>query len=167
MTTIYDFEMKTIDGGEQSLATYRGKVALIVNVASQCGLTPQYAGLQKLYEDYERRGFAVLGFPCNQFGAQEPGTEGAIKSFCETRFGVSFPMFAKIDVNGPAAHPLYGFLESQPTQPDGPGDIKWNFGKFLIGKSGEVLARFAPQTDPLANDITAAIEAALGPAPGR
>ena len=118
-----------------------------------------------MYEEYEARGFAVLGYPCNQFGAQEPGTEGAIKTFCETRFGVTFPMFAKIDVNGPTADPLYRFLKSEPTQPEGPGEIKWNFGKFLIGKSGEVLARFAPATDPLAVEITGAIEKALGPAP--
>ncbi|HEY8429102.1 MAG TPA: glutathione peroxidase [Sandaracinaceae bacterium] len=162
MTTLYDFTMKTIDGEEQSLRAYEGKVVLLVNVASRCGLTPQYEGLEALYETYAERGFAVLGFPCNQFGAQEPGTEPEIKEFCTRNYGVRFPMFAKIDVNGAGAHPLYAWLTAEATQPDGPGPIKWNFAKFLVGKDGRVLARFAPTTEPRSAEITAAIEAALG-----
>src|SRR6202795_4103508 len=141
--TTYDFSAKTIDGGEQSLGEYAGKALLVVNVASQCGLTPHYAGLQELYESFRDRGLVVLGFPCNQFGGQEPGTESEIKTFCETRFGVTFPLFGKIDVNGPERDPLYGFLPAEPTTPDGPGDIRWNFAKFLIDRSGNVVARFA------------------------
>ena len=161
MTTIYDLTARTIDGRDQSLRDYEGKVLLVVNVASQCGLTPHYAGLQELHDTFHDRGFAVLGFPCNQFGAQEPGTEAAIKTFCETRYGVTFPMFAKIDVNGGQRHPLYTFLTVQPTQPDGPGDIQWNFAKFLIDRSGQVAARFAPPTAPVSEEIVGAIEKAL------
>jgi glutathione peroxidase len=161
MTTIYDFRANDIDGSEHSLTEYDGQVCLVVNVASQCGLTPHYGGLQKLHERYAERGLAVLGFPCNQFGSQEPGTEGEIKSFCETRFGVSFPMFSKIDVNGPARHPLYAWLTSEPTKPDGPGDVKWNFAKFLVGRDGAVIARFGPQVEPTAPDLVQAIEKAL------
>jgi glutathione peroxidase len=159
---VYDFSARTIDGAERSLRDYAGKVLLVVNVASQCGLTPHYAGLQELYENYRDRGLVVLGFPCNQFGAQEPGSEAAIKTFCETRFGVTFPMFAKIDVNGAARHPLYGYLTAQPTQPDGPGDISWNFSKFLIDRSGNVAARFAPPTAPVSEEVVSAIENLLG-----
>jgi len=161
MTTLYDFTAKTIDGTETPLRNYAGKTLLVVNVASQCGLTPQYDGLQKLYEQYHGRGLEVLGFPCNQFGAQEPGTETQIKTFCETRFGVTFPLFAKLDVNGAARHPLYAFLTAQPTQPDGPGDIQWNFAKFLIDKSGQVVARFSPTVAPAAPELKQAIEQAL------
>jgi glutathione peroxidase len=159
--TIYDFTAKTIDGKDQSLAAYTGKTLLVVNVASQCGLTPHYAGLQELYENYRDRGLVVLGFPCNQFGSQEPGSEGEIKTFCETRYGVTFPMFAKIDVNGPTRHPLYAFLTEQSTRPDGPGDIHWNFAKFLIDRTGKVVARFAPPTKPVSDEIVGAIENAL------
>ncbi len=159
--TFYDFTATTIDGKEQSLGAYAGKTVLVVNVASQCGLTPHYAGLQELYESYRERGLVVLGFPCNQFGSQEPGSEGEIKTFCETRFGVTFPMFAKIDVNGPSRHPLYAFLTEQPTQPDGPGDIQWNFAKFLIDRTGKVAARFAPPTKPVSDEIVSAIEKSL------
>jgi len=159
--TIYDIRAKTINGEEQSLGDYAGKPLLIVNVASQCGLTPHYAGLQELYESYRDRGLVVLGFPCNQFGAQEPGTESAIKTFCETRFGVTFPMFAKIEVNGPGRHPLYTFLTAEPTQPDGPGDIGWNFAKFLIDRQGKVVARFAPPTAPVSEEVVSAIEKVL------
>ncbi len=162
MTSLHEFTMTTIDGEEKSLGEYDGKAVLLVNVASKCGLTPQYEGLEKLHETYAQRGFAVLGFPCNQFGAQEPGSEAEIKSFCTTNYGVRFPMFAKIDVNGATAHPLYRWLESQPTQPDGPGDIKWNFAKFLIAKDGRVRARFAPTADPQSAELIAAIEGALG-----
>ena len=161
MTTLYDFTAKTIDGTDTTLRNYAGKTLLVVNVASQCGLTPQYDGLQKLYEQYRARGLEVLGFPCNQFGAQEPGTETQIKTFCETRFGVTFPLFAKLDVNGAERHPLYAFLTAQPTQPDGPGDIQWNFAKFLIDKSGQVVARFSPTVAPAAPELMQAIEQAL------
>ncbi len=159
--TIHQFTAKAIDGNERSLGEYAGKALLVVNVASQCGLTPHYAGLQELYEDFRDRGLVVLGFPCNQFGTQEPGTEAEIKTFCETRYGVTFPMFAKIDVNGPTRHPLYAFLTEQPTQPDGPGDIQWNFAKFLIDGSGKVLARFAPPTKPVSDEIVSAVEKTL------
>lgn len=161
MANIYDFNARTIDGTDQSLRDYTGKVLLVVNVASQCGLTPHYAGLQELYDTYRDRGLIVLGFPCNQFGAQEPGTEGEIKTFCETRFGVTFPMFAKLDVNGPQRHPLYEYLTSQATEPDGPGDIQWNFAKFLIDRNGDVSARFAPTTKPVSEEIVSRLEAAL------
>ncbi|MEO8604494.1 MAG: glutathione peroxidase [bacterium] len=161
MTNIQDFTVTTIDGGSQSLKDFAGKALLVVNVASQCGLTPQYAGLQKMHEKYKDRGFAVLGFPCNQFGSQEPGTEGEIKTFCETKFGVSFPLFSKLEVNGAGRDPLYGFLTTQATQPDGPGDIQWNFAKFLIGKDGAVVARFAPTEAPESPELAAAIEKAL------
>jgi glutathione peroxidase len=159
--TIHDFTAQTIDGNERSLRDYAGKVLLVVNVASQCGLTPHYAGLQELYQSFHDRGLVVLGFPCNQFGSQEPGTETAIKTFCETRYGVTFPMFAKIEVNGGNRHPLYAFLTEQPTQPDGPGDIQWNFAKFLIDRSGKVAARFAPPTKPVSDEIVSAIETLL------
>ncbi|HXQ21307.1 MAG TPA: glutathione peroxidase [Candidatus Acidoferrales bacterium] len=156
--TFYDLTAKTIDGNERALREYAGKVLLITNVASQCGLTPHYAGLQELYDNFRDRGLVVLGFPCNQFGAQEPGSEAEIKTFCETRYGVTFPMFAKVDVNGAARHPLYAFLTAQSTQPDGPGDIQWNFAKFLIDRSGRVAARFAPPTKPVSDEIVGAIE---------
>ena len=159
--TIYRLTAKTIDGEERSLRDYAGKVLLVVNVASQCGLTPHYKGLQELHENFRDRGLVVLGFPCNQFGAQEPGSEAEIKTFCETRYGVTFPMFTKIDVNGSSRHPLYAFLTEQPTQPDGPGDIQWNFAKFLIDRSGNVAARFAPATKPVSDEIVSAIEALL------
>jgi glutathione peroxidase len=159
--TIYDFAAKTIEGEERSLRDYAGQVLLVVNVASQCGLTPHYKGLQELYQSFGDRGLVVLGFPCNQFGAQEPGSEAQIKTFCETRYGVTFPMFAKLDVNGATRHPLYAFLTAQPTQPDGAGDIQWNFAKFLIDRSGNVVARFASATAPVSDEIVSAIEKAL------
>jgi glutathione peroxidase len=161
MTTLHDFTMTTIDGEKKSLRDYDGKVALIVNVASKCGLTPQYEGLEQLYEKYRDRGFVVLGFPCNQFGAQEPGTHDEIKDFCTTNYGVRFPMFAKLDVNGDGADPLYRWLKSEATEPDGPGDIKWNFAKFLVGKDGEIVARYAPTLAPTAAELAEAIEAEL------
>ncbi|GIW45292.1 MAG: glutathione peroxidase [Candidatus Binatia bacterium] len=159
--SIHQFSALTIDGREKSLGDFAGKVLLIVNVASQCGLTPQYRGLQELYEHYRDRGFEVLGFPCNQFGGQEPGTEDEIRSFCETRYGVTFPLFAKIEVNGPNRHPLYAFLTRQPTQPDGPGDIQWNFAKFLVDREGHVAARFAPATAPVSEEVIETIERIL------
>jgi glutathione peroxidase len=158
---VHDFTATTIDGTAKLLKEYAGKTLLLVNVASQCGLTPQYAGLQALYERYRGRAFEVLGFPCNQFGGQEPGSEAQIKTFCETSFGVTFPLFAKLEVNGAGRHPLYAFLTAQPTQPDGPGDIKWNFAKFLIDKSGHVVGGFSPTVAPAAPELTQAIEATL------
>ena len=161
MSSLHDFSAKTIEGSDKSLKDYEGKTLLIVNVASQCGLTPQYSGLQTLYETYRGRGFEVLGFPCNQFGSQEPGSESDIKTFCETRFAVTFPMFAKLDVNGARQHPVYGFLTSQKTEPDGPGDIQWNFAKFLVDKQGTVVARFSPTVAPSAPELVEAIERTL------
>jgi glutathione peroxidase len=162
VTTLFDFQEKTLDGKDQKLADFKGKAVLVVNVASKCGLTPQYAGLQKLYDTYAKRGFAVLGFPCNQFAGQEPGSESEIAEFCSRNYGVTFPMFSKIDVNGPKRDPLYAWLAAQPTQPDGPGDILWNFGKFLVDKQGQVVARFNPRVAPDAAELTSAIEKVLG-----
>src|SRR5262249_48627215 len=127
---------------------YRGKVLLVVNVASKCGLTPHYKGLQALYDEQKTKGFAVLGFPCNQFGGQEPGSDADVKTFCSTTYGVSFPMFSKIDVNGGARAPLYAWLTAEAAKPEGAGDIKWNFTKFVVGKDGCVKARFDPRTEP-------------------
>lgn len=150
--SIYDLKVKTIDGKETTLAPYKGKALLIVNVASECGFTPQYDGLQKLYLKYKDKGLEVLGFPCNQFGAQEPGSETQIKSFCETKFHVSFPLFAKVDVNGDTAHPLFQHLKKEEPGMLGTEAIKWNFTKFLVGADGKVVKRFAPQTKPEALD---------------
>jgi glutathione peroxidase len=161
MANFHDFGMKTIDGRERSLGDFKGKVVLVVNVASQCGLTPQYEGLQKLHTELAPRGFSVLGFPCNQFAGQEPGTEAEVKAFCETRYGVTFPLAAKVEVNGPGRTPLYEWLTAQPTAPEGSGDIKWNFGKFVIGKQGDVVARFDPTTAPSSQDLRQTIERAL------
>jgi len=157
--SIYDFSARSIEGNDRPLADYKGKALLIVNVASECGYTPQYAGLEALYRKYKDRCFEVLGFPCNQFGGQEPGDEEQIKSFCEMRFDVSFPLFAKIDVNGPGTHPLYEFLKSAEPGLLGTEAIKWNFTKFLVAKDGSVRKRYAPQTKPEA--IAADIETAL------
>ena len=159
--SLHDIDLTTIDGAQTTLAEQTGKAVLVVNVASACGLTPQYAGLQELHDTYAARGFAVLGFPCNQFGAQEPGTEGEIKSFCETSFGVTFPMFAKLDVNGEDRHPLYAALTEAPDADGASGDVQWNFEKFLVSAEGEVLARFRPRTEPLADEVVAAVEKAL------
>lgn len=148
MTTIYDFSAKTLQGKDVSLADYRGKPMLIVNTASRCGFTPQYEGLEKLYREYREQGLVVLGFPCNQFGAQEPGTEDEIGAFCQTNYGVSFPMFAKIEVNGAGAHPLYDFLRAEKAGILGTRNIKWNFTKFLVDRGGKVAGRFAPTTKP-------------------
>jgi glutathione peroxidase len=161
--TIYDFGAKTIDGEEISLAKYRGTAVLIVNVASQCGFTPQYEGLEKLHEKYRGRGFEVLGFPCNQFGAQEPGAEAEIKSFCEAKFGVKFPLFAKIDVNGPQAHPLYKFLREARPGILGTEAIKWNFTKFLVDREGHPIKRYAPKDKP--EDIDQDIQRLIAGAP--
>lgn len=148
MTSVYDFSARRIDGSEQRLADYAGKVLLIVNVASQCGFTPQYAGLEALWRKYRDRGLVVLGFPCNQFGAQEPGSEGEIADFCRSRYDVTFPLFAKIEVNGEQAHPLYQHLKSAAPGVLGTEAIKWNFTKFLVDRQGRVVSRHAPATAP-------------------
>ncbi len=149
--SVYSFTAETLDGRVASLADFKGKVLLIVNTASQCGFTPQYAGLEKLYQTYQESGLEVLGFPCNQFGAQEPGTAADIGAFCERNYGVSFPLFAKIDVNGETTHPLYRFLKKEKPGllgPLGGGAIKWNFTKFLVDRKGRVVDRFASTTKP-------------------
>jgi len=148
MTSVYDFTARTIDGVERPLAEYRGKVLLIVNTASQCGFTGQYKGLEALSRKYAEQGVVVLGFPSNQFGAQEPGDEEEIKNFCSLTYDVTFPMFAKIDVNGANAHPLYDYLTRAKRGVLGTRNIKWNFTKFLIGRDGKVLGRFGPTTTP-------------------
>jgi len=146
--TVYGFSAPLLNGQTVNLGEFRGRVLLIVNAASQCGLTPQYAGLEKLYESYRERGLEVLGFPCNQFGGQEPGSEEQIGTFCEKNYGVKFPMFAKIDVNGPNAHPLYQFLKEEKPGLFGMGRISWNFTKFLVDRHGAVVRRFGSTTKP-------------------
>ena len=148
MTTVYDFTPKALDGSPKPLSDFRGQVLLIVNVASKCGLTPQYEGLEALQRKYAGRGFQVLGFPCNQFNAQEPGDAAEIATFCSVNYDVTFPLFAKIEVNGPGADPLYVFLKKEKRGLLGTEDIKWNFGKFLIGPDGGVVARYAPTDKP-------------------
>jgi len=160
MSNVYQFEATTLAGEPVSLSQFQGKVLLIVNTASECGFTPQYAGLQALQEAYQDRGLEVLGFPCNQFGKQEPGDAAQIGSFCESRFHVTFPMFAKIDVNGPAAHPLYQWLTSEKKGVLGTQAIKWNFTKFLVRRDGTVYDRFAPTTKP--EELKGEIEKLLG-----
>ena len=157
--SVYDFSAKAMDGQDVSLADYRGQVLLIVNTASKCGLTPQYEGLEALYRDYKDKGLTILGFPCNQFGAQEPGTAEEIASFCSLTYDVTFPVLAKIDVNGPSAHPLYAYLKHERKGLLGTEGIKWNFTKFLVGRDGEVVERFAPTDKP--EDLKQAIEALL------
>lgn len=156
---LYDIPLKDIDEKDTSLKSYKGKVLLIVNVASQCGLTPQYTALQALQQKYKDKGFSVLAFPCNQFNNQEPGSNKEIKQFCSSKYEVAFPLFDKLDVNGPNRHPLYTALAGKDSP--FPGDIKWNFGKFLIGKDGKILNRFEPRTAPDAPEVVSAIEAAL------
>ncbi|MDA7979852.1 MAG: glutathione peroxidase [Pirellulales bacterium] len=150
--------MNTLTGDAKKLADYQGKVVLVVNTASKCGLTPQYAGLQKMYEKYKDKGFVVLGFPCNQFGRQEPGTAAEISSFCTKNYGVTFPMFAKVDVNGDGACDLYKHLTALETKPTGAGKISWNFEKFLLNRKGEVVARFSPRTGPEAEEVVSAVQ---------
>lgn len=158
-TTLADFQASLLDGSEKDLADYLGKVVLVVNTASKCGFTPQYKGLQKLYEEFRDQGFVVLGFPCDQFANQEFDSDEEIGAFCERNFGVEFPMFSKIDVNGSDAHPLYGWLKSEKSGLLG-GRIKWNFTKFLVGRDGRVIGRFGPNRKP--EDLREEIEAALG-----
>ena len=161
MSTVYDFEARQIDGKDIALSAFRGKVMLIVNTASACGFTPQFGGLEELHKSYGGKGLAVLGFPCNQFGAQDPGQDSEISSFCQVNYGVSFPMMSKIDVNGPAAHPLYKWLSAEAPGLLGSKAIKWNFTKFLVGKDGQVIKRYAPLDKPadMAKDIEAALAA--------
>ena len=161
MTTVHDFDVTTIDGQPKKLGDYNGKALLLVNVASRCGLTPHYTGLEALHRKFASRGFSVLGFPCNDFGAQEPGTESEIKEFCQSRYDVSFPLFAKIHVKGADQAPLYKFLTAQRSAPDGPGEVAWNFAKFVVGPDGTVRARFAPNVEPLAPELVSAVETAL------
>lgn len=159
MTSIYDFHAKTLDGKDLDLSTYKGNVLLIVNTASKCGFTPQYEGLQELHTRYGAKGLKVLGFPCNQFGSQEPGSETEIGSFCQKNYGVEFQMFEKIDVNGSEAHPVYKFLTSEAPGIAGTEAIKWNFTKFLVDRHGKVFKRYAPDVKP--QDISKDIEAQL------
>lgn len=159
--SVYDFKMTDIDGKEVNLKTYKGKVALIVNTASKCGYTPQYEGLQKIYDKYKDRNFVVLGFPANNFKGQEPGTNEEIKEFCTLKYKVTFPMFAKISVKGEDQHELYKFLTSKETNPDFAGDITWNFNKFLVDRKGKVIARFSSKDAPDSETVIAAIEKAL------
>lgn len=161
MNSIYDIPLKTIDGKPATLGDYKGKVLLIVNVASQCGYTPQYEGLERIYEQYQSKGLVVLGFPANNFGGQEPGTEAEIKTFCSTRYNVKFPMFAKLSAKGADIHPLYKFLTEKETNPHFAGDITWNFNKFLIDKTGRPIARFDSADKPESAQVTQAIEKAL------
>ena len=157
--TLSDFQARLLDGSEKALADYAGQVVLVVNTASKCGFTPQYTGLQELYEEFRDQGFVVLGFPCDQFAHQEPGTDEEIGAFCERNFGVEFPLFSKIDVNGSDAHPLYGWLKSEKGGLLG-SRIKWNFTKFLVARDGRVIGRFGPNRKP--EDLREAVVAALG-----
>ena len=154
--TIYDYTMKSIDGTPTPLSQYKGKVTLVVNVASKCGYTPQYAGLESLYKKYRDQGFVVLGFPANNFGAQEPGTNDEIKQFCSRKYDVDFPMFSKSDVKGPDQNDLYKYLTAEKG-----GEIKWNFTKFLVSRDGKILARFEPNVAPDSSEVTSAVEQAL------
>lgn len=157
--SLYDIPLKDIDGKDTSLKAYEGKVLLIVNVASKCGYTPQYTGLQALQKKYESKGFTVLGFPCNDFLSQEPGTAEEIKTFCSSKYNVTFPLFTKLHVKGKEQHPLYAALTGKEAK--FPGDVKWNFGKFLVGRDGNVIKRFETPTAPESAEVTAAIEGAL------
>ena len=157
--SLYDIPLKDIDGRDTSLKAYEGKVLLVVNVASKCGYTPQYEALEAIHKRYQDKGFTVLGFPCNDFGAQEPGTPEEIKTFCSSKYNVTFPLFAKLHVKGPEQHPLYAALTGR--QSPFPGDIQWNFGKFIISRDGRILARFPSKVKPNSPEITSAIESAL------
>jgi glutathione peroxidase len=160
---IFDSPVKTLDGKPTSLAEYRGKTLLLVNVASKCGLTPQYEGLERLQKKYSARGFEVLGFPCNQFNGQEPGSPEEIKKFCSLNYGITFPIFEKIEVNGSGRHPIYTGLTRNPDVAGEAGDIEWNFEKFLISPDGKHITRFRPKTEPEDPSVVAAIEAAVVP----
>lgn len=157
--SLYDIPLKDIDGKDTSLKAYQGKVLLVVNVASKCGYTPQYEALEAIQKQYQAKGFTVLGFPCNDFGSQEPGTAEEIKQFCSSKYDVTFPLFEKLHVKGAEQHPLYGVLTGK--QSPFPGDIKWNFGKFIISRDGKILARFDSKVKPDSTEVTTAIETAL------
>lgn len=159
--TIYDVDLQTLGGDPLDLHQYKGQAVLIVNVASQCGLTPQYTGLERLQQRFGGSGFTVLGVPCNQFGAQEPGTSEEIATFCSSTYGVTFPMTAKVEVNGDSRHPLYEQLVEQTDSAGSAGDIQWNFEKFLVSTDGEIVGRFRPMVDPESDEVVGAIEAAL------
>jgi len=159
--SIYDFTMNDIDGKPVNLADFKGKVVLVVNVASRCGFTPQYEGLQKLYLKYQQQGLVILGFPANNFGFQEPGTNAEIKSFCSAKYNVTFPIFSKISVKGDDIDPLYKYLTDKASNPEYGGDIKWNFNKFLVDRHGKIVARFEPQVKPDSDQVVQAIEKAL------
>jgi len=158
---VLDFTLNSLDGKPAPLAEYRGKVLLIVNVASKCGYTPQYTGLEKIYEKYKDQGFVILGFPANNFGGQEPGTNEEIKTFCSSKYQVTFPMYSKVSVKGADSTPLYQFLTDKQSNPATAGEIKWNFTKFLVDRNGKVIARFEPAITPESADVTGAIEKAL------
>jgi glutathione peroxidase len=160
-SNVLDFTLNSIDGKPAPLSQYQGKVVLIVNVASRCGYTPQYEGLEKVYEKYKDKGFVILGFPANNFGGQEPGTNEEIKTFCSSKYSVKFPLYSKISVKGDDMHPLYQFLTDKQANPATGGDIKWNFTKFLVGKDGNVIARFEPAVTPESAEVAGAIEKAL------
>jgi glutathione peroxidase len=162
-----DFKAKTIDGQEKDLSEYKGKVVLIVNVASRCGLTPQYSGLQAIYDKYKDQGLVVIGFPANNFNGQEPGTNEDIKTFCTTKYNVTFPMMSKISVKGDDKHPLYKFLTEGKAGQDFAGDVEWNFAKFLVDRNGNVIARFGSRTTPDSPQVTAAVEKALAAEPAK
>ena len=159
--TVHDIAVNTLSGQPASLGDLAGNTLLVVNVASKCGLTPQYAGQERLHERFAGEGFSVVGFPCNQFGGQEPGSAAEISEFCSTTYGVTFPMFEKIEVNGPGRHPLYDELTAVPDASGEAGDIQWNFEKFLVAPDGEIIGRFRPRTDPEDPGLVAAIEASL------
>jgi glutathione peroxidase len=161
-SSVLEFTMKDIDGKDVNLSKYKGEVLLIINTASKCGYTPQYEGLEAIYEKYKDKGFEVLAFPANEFGGQEPGSDSEIKAFCKTNYNVAFPLFSKIVVKGAGIHPLYQFLTSKETNPKFAGDIRWNFTKFLVNRKGEVVTRFEPKSEPQSPEVTSAIEAALG-----
>lgn len=164
--SVYDFSMKTIDGKMVSLSTYKGKVLLVVNVASRCGFTPQYKDLEALYRKYRDQGFTILAFPANNFAGQEPGTDAEIKEFCTLNYDVTFPLFSKISVKGEDQHPLYQFLTSDEANPSTSGEVKWNFQKYLIGRDGKVLAKFLSRVKPMSDEVTSAVEKALKALPG-
>ena len=160
-SSVHEFSLKAIDGKPVPLSNFKGQIMLVVNVASQCGYTPQYEGLEKLYETYKSRGFVITGFPANNFGGQEPGTDSEIQTFCRSKYGVTFPMFSKMSVAGGDKAPLYGFLTDRASNPKTGGEIQWNFTKFLIDRDGKVLQRFEPEVEPLSRELVSAVEAAL------
>jgi glutathione peroxidase len=160
-SNVHEFSMKAIDGKPVTLSQFKGQVMLMVNVASRCGFTPQYEGLEKLYETYKGRGFVILGFPANNFGGQEPGTDAEIQTFCKSKYSVTFPMFSKISVTGADKAPLYRFLTDTSVHPKTGGEIQWNFTKFLVDRDGKVIERFEPDVEPLSQEVVSAVEAAV------